>query len=404
MYIEYNRDVLGYLKSQELIDSLDHAATAMKEGNHIICTEKDEMALIISDTMSTISKKVASCFRKLYDSYSTFASVRKQVCLYIKIVPGCNICVREGACIKVSIDKTSKSAFWQRTNLILEHSDEAQYYESIIKQFNFDICPNYTATLGGGSTIAEQLDNYNNGFNIVLCISDSDKRCPGPIDGQCRINSSKSCTASCLGKTARDLIDAGNRASAICHVEILKVREIENLFFSKEILHDLAENDATKQNIAYALELAEAMDPNIWSIFDVKSGFLFQSIRKNIFLKNVFSYSFSACSNMDNNTICSKCVSCLQCDASSEYIMPLECKKHKTPDGIEKNVTCRNCSSIVVRGLGKQYLRDLFERNFMTRISLYFESFPQYLKDEWRRIAYIIVSWCCGEKLEVLGA
>ena len=403
MYIEYSKDVLRYLNSQELIDSLDHAATAMKEGNHIICTEKDEMALTISDTMSTVSKKVANCFRKLYDSYSIFASVRKQVCLYIKIIPGRNICVREGNCIKVSIDRTSKSTFWQKTNLILEHSDEAQYYESIIKQFDFDICPNYTTTLGGGATIAEQLDNYNNGFNIVLCISDSDKKCPGPIDGQCRVHPSKPCTASYLGKTARDLIDARNRASAICHVEILKVREIENLFFSKEILHDLAENDATKRSIEHVLELADTIDPNIWSVFDVKSGFLFQSIKKNIFLKNVFSYSVSTCPNMDN-AICSKCVSCPRCDASSEYIMPIECKKYRTPDGIEKNVTCRNCSSIVVRGLGKQYLEDLCERNFMTRISSYFESFPQYLKDEWRRIAYIIVSWCCGEKLEALGA
>ena len=51
MYIEYSKDVLRYLNSQELIDSLDHAATAMKEGNNIICTEKDEMALTISDTM-----------------------------------------------------------------------------------------------------------------------------------------------------------------------------------------------------------------------------------------------------------------------------------------------------------------------------------------------------------------
>lgn len=404
MYIEYAKDIMQHLSSQNVIDSLDLAATAMREGSHIISTEERDMASQICTFMRSQSIKIASYFDKLNESYSTIASIRKRVSCYIKIQMGNNICRQVGNVIEVSIDKTTTSTFWQKVDFILEHSDDEKYYKVIMKKFASDIPVNYKKSLGGGSTTVNQLLNCSSNGNIVLAIIDSDKKCPGPVENDlCRFSSTVNCKVEkLLGNTANKVIAQKNNLNATCCYYVLNVHEIENLFFSEELLKKFAQHDSSCEKLLHILKQAEQKDPDIWLLFDVKNGYEFKKIKRNKYLKYVFADSMVPCKNIIHaSRICQKCNSCDKCECQIDYATPIVCKENPHT---ETNITCASCSFKVATGLGGEFLKKLFETDFTEKVDDYFAYFQEKIKIEWEKIANIISTWCCCYRLEALGA
>ena len=355
MFIEYSQEAIDCCSNDVVIQSLLAASTAMREGNHIVCTCHAELAQQIVDLTRESNQSVARAFNKLKESFAQIAAVKKYVCVYINICTGNQISVYQNEntrIICVGIERTLYSDFWHETLLILENFQDEKPYRILYKASNIhNIEVKWEPVLGGGTTTADVVEKNVNQGKLVLCIADGDVHSPH----------------SDIGETARKIVQKAE-GHYLCRVITTNCSEVENLFFDYAILyHFNYDSDIKNQRIFDCLNKAQTLKGDILFYYDVKKGHRYKNIKDNEYLLNAFSKSIDICEN-------------------------------RRFDGVCKN--CKDCQCVVIEEMGKNYLSQLLgKRDAEPHIIAIFDSLSGSLQNEWRRIAQELTSWCCACKI-----
>ena len=352
MFIEYSQEAIDCCSNDVVIQSLLAASTAMREGNHVVCTCHAELAQQIVDLTRETNQSVARAFNKLKESFAQIAAVKKYICVYINICAGNQISVCQkgnSRVICVGIEQTLYSDFWHETLLILENFQDEKPYRILYEACNIhNIMVKWEPVLGGGTTTADVVEKNVNLGKLVLCVADGDVHSPD----------------SGIGETARKIIQKAD-GHCLCRVITTNCSEVENLFFDYAILYrfNYAE-DVKNQRIISCLDKALILKKDILFYYDVKKGHRYKNIKDNKYLLDAFAMSIDTC-------------------------------KNRQFDGVCKN--CKECQSIVVEDMGKHYLSQLLDKKEAeSQIIAIFNSFSDLLQEEWKRIAIELTSWCCA--------
>lgn len=362
MFIEYSRDAISKTPRAELEQSLLSACNAMGSGNHVVCTETRDLAGEIVHDMIKTNHCIASYFDVLREHFSEIASVKLYVTSFIKIIhgdtpPSARI-VGNKYEISIGIALTTQSEFWYKACFIAENIFDIRGYYLIYKAC-FPNGPYLKSddTLGGGTTTSNVVAQKINDGRIVLCILDSDRHFP--------TDKIKDTASKVL---ALDIPDS-------CNVIITKSREVENLFLSKKILEHLRNNRLTQRDtdILNIIQKAEEKQAEARFYFDVKSGYSYKTIANNAYLHLCFAPS------------------------------KVNCKTFTTDENCKN---CKSCNCIIIQGLGGNFFSNEILNcvSIKDNIETIYSGLPDFMKEEWRRLASAVLSWCCACKLNVLGA
>ena len=352
MFIEYSQEAIDCGFNDVIIQSLLAASTAMREGNHVVCTCHAELAQQIVDLTRESNQSVARAFNKLKESFAQIAAVKKYICVYINICAGNQISVCQNGnsrVICVGIEQTLYSDFWHETLLILENFQDEKPYRILYEACNIhNIMVKWEPVLGGGTTTADVVEKNVNQSKLVLCIADGDVHNPH----------------SDIGETARKIVQKAE-GHYLCRIITTNCREVENLFFDYAILSCFNyDEDVKNKRIFSCLDNARTLKNDILFYYDVKKGHRYKSIKDNEYLLNAFSMNINTCEN-------------------------------RRFDGICKN--CKDCQCVVVEEMGKNYLSQLLDKKEAeSQIIAIFNSFSDLLQEEWKRIAIELTSWCCA--------
>ncbi len=352
MFIEYSQEAIDCCSNDVVIQSLLLASTAMREGNHIVCTCNAKLAQQIVDLTLKSNQSVARSFNKLKESFAQISAVKKYICVYINICAGNQISVSQNEnnrIICVGIERTLCSNFWHETLLILENYQDEKPYRILYKACNIhNIMVKWEPVLGGGTTTADVVEKNVNQNKLVLCIADGDVHAPH----------------SDIGETARKIVQKAE-GHYLCRIITTNCSEVENLFFDYAILSCFNyDEDVKNQRIFSCLDKARTLKNDILFYYDVKKGHRYKNIKDNDYLLNAFSMNINTCENRRFDDIC-------------------------------KN--CKDCQCVVVEDMGKNYLSQLLgQKEAESRIIAIFDSLSESLQEEWRRIAQELTSWCCA--------
>ena len=359
MFIEYSRDAIEKTEYSILKKSLDHSCTAMRDRNHVVCTENRYVA----DRICTIMKndqQIPYFYDKLSECFSQIAAIKNEVDVFVRIVPGnasSKATTSNGKkVISIGIQRTLEKYFWRETVFVTENPSDHDAYKIICEENNpHGICIEFDPQNGGGSTTPAVIqDLTKDHYRLILCAIDGDKHNP----------------SADFGDTAKRTITA-LKNMVLCNIFVIESLEIENLFLTEEIVRCLDNNKLSSdhERIISSLKKAQCIHEKIWFFYDVKKGFRYKNIKNNQYLLEAFKCNIQSCQKD-----ISKC-------------------------------SCKSCDNIVIENFGGDYLKNVITCDRVTsQIHVLYSQFPQYMQDEWIRIAKIILSWCCAYHLNVLGA
>lgn len=358
MFIEYSRAAIEKTEHDILKKSLVHSCTAMRDRNHVVCTENRYVA----DRICTIMKndqQIPYFYDKLSECFSQIAAIKNEVDVFVRIVPGKTsprkTTLNGKQMISIGIEGTLDKYFWRETIFVTENPSDHNAYKIICEENNHHgICIEFDPQNGGGSTTSAVVLDLAKKHRPILCAIDSDRSFPGAN----------------VGPTAEHTISA-LKDIVLCHVFVIESLEIENLFLTEEIVRclDNGHLSSDHERIISSLKAAQCIDEKVWFFYDVKKGFSYKKIKRNQYLLDAFAGNIQSCKKDMS-----------KCD-------------------------CKPCDNIVIENFGGDYLINVLKCDRVTsKIHVLYSQFPQYMQDEWIRVAKTILSWCCAYQLNVLGA
>lgn len=371
MYIEIGDSIGTYLQSgandrktlDEIESILAYASCTSREGKHCIKTASRGCAQKITDFLKQQSQKVF--FNHINSKFSTYlAGIKDLVKPYIVIEKTNKKIDRRDEKIIVNTEFASRGEFWSTVGFLPENINDWRYFLRIayyekIKDSNLN-CIDFSLTPEQGSG-GRTIDTYKlrcREEKFIVAILDSD--CSYPK--QQYIPKSN---AEQFSKLNPVNFPTGTAV-------ILDVHEIENLFSSDIFLSNANVNNANKF-IGYNLPL------EIRQFYDFKTGFAYNRLFNNPYMNKKL---------VDSGIIMKLCGNLLAC--------------------LKKN---KNCSCVVVEGMGKDYLIDLFGPNinetredilkavktdFENRLKNAPENLIDPIKNEWLRIYKVFLTWFCS--------
>ena len=358
MFIEYSSDAVKNSGHSVLRKSLDYSCTAMRDGTHVVCTENRDVAERICSIMSA-EQHIYRFFDRIHEYFAQIACVKNEVDVFVRIISGTSSpkvkkMRDKKKVISIGIQQTLNEYFWRETTFVTENTVDYDAYKIIVAQSNpLGIRVKSYSQNGGGTTTAAVIKNLITENRFILCMVDSDRHYPGDKLGE---------TAKKVVKIAKD--------TPLCCVDIISSLEIENLFLTEGIICCLYGGHSFPEykKIIDSLRSARLFHGDIGFFYDVKKGYVYKKIRGNHYLLTSFQNDIQDCGrNMS------------KCD-------------------------CKECDNFVIKGLGSDFLFEVVNKDdIVTEIQKNYSFFPEHIKAEWQRIARIVLSWCCANRLEVLG-
>ena len=365
MYIEFSQEFADYFKnnpsSDLLLQILQQACSAMREGQHIVACESRIVAQSICCTAQTISEgRIVRYFHNLYFRHAEIASCKQKVTIFIRVVaPPVKLQrtkLSEQQIIEVAPEIACRSGLWQKTKLLLEDSEDDFFFEQICDYIrakeNILLPYDINSLHGGGTRTANQLHEIQESKSqLCLCIVDSDRHTP----------------SSPFGETASKVQQIYISDYPLVELIILPCHELENLFLSIGILEKITEHDGQMRKTVKIISDIVQKNNNILLFFDLKKGYKKKDIENDLFWKTYLtSYPVITCQRI------SSC-SC----------------------------TCTPCKGIVVHGFGNSYLAKIKYQGILKQLDCYFNEFHNEVQLMWKALAYNIISWCCNLKMEI---
>lgn len=354
----------------EIESILTYASFTSREGKHCIKTASRACAQKITDYLQTQSGYQKIFFSYINSHFSTYlAGIKNLVKPYIVVEKTNKKIERLEDKIIVNTEFASRCDFWNSVNFLPENIIDWRYFlriayyekmqQSILKNIDFSLTPEQGS---GGRTIDTYKFRCNEG-KFILAILDSDCSYPN----QPYIPKSN---ADQFNKLDPTIYPTGTNV-------ILDVHEIENLFSSDIFLSNGNKNNANKF-IGYNLP------PEIRQFYDFKTGFAYNRLFKNSYMNKKI---------IDSGITIKLCRNLLEC--------------------LKKN---KNCSCVVVEGMGNDYLIKLFGCNinetkkdisnavksdFENRLMGAPEDLIDPIKKEWQRIYRAFLTWFCSFKVNI---
>lgn len=378
MYIEIGDSIGAYLqlgssdkKTLDEIESiLAYACFTSREGKHCIKTASRDCAQKITEYLSAQSGPQKIFFSYINLHFSTYLAGMKDLVKPYIVIEKTNEKIKKfDEKIIVNTEFASRCEFWNSVNFLPENIVDWRYFlriayyeklkDSNLNNIDFSLTPEQGS---GGRTIDTYVFRCRE-EKFILAILDSDCTYPN----QSYIPKSN---ADQFDKLNPFLFPTGTNV-------ILDVHEIENLFSSDVFLNNGNKNNANKF-IGYNLP------PEVRQFYDFKTGFAYNRLFKNSYMNKQISDSGITIK------LCGKFFECL--------------KKNK------------NCSCVVVEGMGNDYLIKLFGSNtnetkkdildavkidFGNRLKNAPENLIDPIKKEWLRIYKAFLTWFCSYKVEI---
>ena len=357
MFIEYSKDAIENSEHGILKKSLNHSCTAMRDGTHVVCTENRDVAALISSSMKD-DQQILCFFDKLCEYFTQIAGIKNEVDVFVKIISGNTPPTKRTTSngkkeISIGVQQTLDKYFWRETTFVTENPSDHDAYKIICETNNpHGISIDFDSQNGGGTTTSAVIKDLTKSNRLILCATDGDRHCPGRVGP----------TAL---QTVQDLKDI-----ILCRIFVIKSLEIENLFLSEEIVRCLDNGHlfSDHDKIISSLKSAQNIHEDIWFFYDVKKGYRYKKIKSIRYLLESFTDNIHKCQN--DMTKCN----------------------------------CEICDNIVIGNFGGDFLTKVIGcKQITSQIPVFYAKFPQYMQNEWKRIARIILSWCCAYQINALG-
>lgn len=372
MFIEFSDNYCSALKTQQkkdLWEPIENAYYANKNKYHFISCESrlcaSELRLFAEEQGR---HDIAKLFFTIEKNLTQLHNLKENLAIYSVIYPKPSLLKKKGKEIQLGVKEASKNEYWTRTCFVPENIDDDCFFrmiidakkemkDSILCGLNYSYEPNN----GGGSTTCETLKRIESENHFGFGILDSDFKDPTKEKK--------------LGATA-DKVNKENFLPNIGFI-ILKIHEIENLFYSSSFIRKYTSGD-TKQEIMEAHDLIKSVYPDYERFFDAKSGYTVQhAVNKYLFLSPILK------------------------------LKKIDCVQHQSDK--DNCFTCTNCQKYLIRGCAgeiKKGLKDDFydakeKKTFhINKLIPLISSSPDYIKQEWTRIFENTISWCCYSNFE----
>lgn len=375
MFIEFSEDFSKSLSSfdpVEVEEIFQRARLASKDGYHIISCQNKKTAYTIIEFIHEKSKILESFFHEVLDYISEINTLKKQFSLYISIISNSqtNLNVKPEDEVKIGMDIAKSASFWKQLQLLVEYSRDAVFYDWItkyVKEKNKNlkkIKTSFNVMNGGGGTTHREMLRLNTEKQMVLCFLDSDKKFPEQEE---------------YGATAKDFSETDR--SGISDFYVMKAHELENLFFSRNIVLDLhkkgegkpkekEQRKKTFDEIEKKISFVESNVKNFRLYFDVKKGYKKKDIVGIRYLQNALGVN-AYCANKRKtcNKECDVCCEPVIAGYGTEYLLLIKCKYSGN-------------------------IRDLFRDA---------ETLNELQKQEWELIGKKLISWSCSYKYNSHG-
>lgn len=375
--------------NSEIIPVLEFFAWACRAGKHIIAGDRKAFESIAT------SNHIAPETQKLYSNLSrllpTLSPIRDELFAYIEIgdksIRSTIDQSTDKYIIKLPITFFSDSCNVQKTFLLCENLDDAEFYDFIGIAYKHhagmkDILTRFEKLNGGGSTTAsvyrQKAQSTKDDQRLVLCILDSDKVAP---------NSSRGSTANDV-KTFHENNFARLENLASMKYHILESRELENIIpftYIKKAFHD----DVNKLQVIESLQKFHFDSTQVQDT-KLEQAYLFLDIKEGTSLNKIISKLKDSKDKIFWDEIANKIINnylnCLVNESCSETL-PKDSKGKKT--------LCSPCS--ISLGLGSQALDKINEWIAKNEKNTLAEDVWNHLspfqQSEWEKIGRLLVSW-----------
>ena len=362
-------DKLMSSPSNETIRALNNVAMARRMGIHLIYAEPSVFEYLKDcELLELDSRKI---FSKLFSKYPEIKVYKDKLKRCIELVADDNIMHPELAdgkkIIRVSINIFENYGLLTEFILLSENLDDCSIYKLIgnIYLYWFGLTKLQVRCfdmLGGGNTTADQYKSIQRSRNrLLLCIVDSDKKCP----------------ASTGGDTFLKLRRLHNPDELLCEYLTVDVHEIENII-PISLYREASKHDVNILNgLTFLEKIEEQGDFQCLMCFDYKNGIRISNLVEGRKSKTYIEYWY----NIINSFGLIDCNDIKQIGIFNQ----LDSNEQKKAD------------RVIIKGLGTNVLNTILQK-VLTDIEFdeVSEKIPDYLKRQWIDIGELVVAWGCG--------
>ena len=370
-----HESLIEELDKDNNIAILEQLALSRRKGNHIVTGSRKTLQKL--SQCENLSKVAQGIYGKLYNKLTTVANTLNRLPTRVEIISGDifeTLHQNNIQIIKVSTQYLIDLNF-NKTTFLAENLNDIKFYETLaqvyINQNRLGLIPiKFNPIGGGGQTTAQQLEVIlKRKEELCLSILDSDRKSP-----HCTIG----CTAKALENTYKKYADKQSMsyskyANYFCKIEILNVREIENLIPSlmyPEILNKRPERSKAVSSIQ---QLTQSSVSEAMKYIDIKRGTTLANILKDRHKTDFFKFWSNICNNYQY--------------LNNECLDNQKCFKANN----------KECNCIITHPFGDNILEMIMDLCLSkTSPKRIYEEIDHELKSEWEKIGEIITSWCCG--------
>ncbi|MCY9068482.1 hypothetical protein D3797_020015 [Bacillus subtilis] len=395
MLIKIDESIVDYIERERCkpedstIVALNNLAKAHQEGNHIVIASVSTLEKIINYTV--LDNSTIFIYKSILSKVSTLGAYQKVLSDYIITSITKEIKVEtsnEKNIYYVPIDYFQKYQRLNKTVLICENPVDYKFYLGLAKKYlksetDYNLDLSYSMANGGGDTTHQVLEHHMKENEIILIVSDSDKKYSTDNYGE---------TQKKIQKVYNE-----NKRKCICYLINLDVREMENLVSPS--LYMLSEGSEGRNKLDFMLNIEndEGLVETL-RYFDWKDGIRY----KNLNNKNILEYfkpvieiysAFQSISvSIDDYPV-------IQKNNREEVLIPGFGSKiterfthYVLNDGLEERLAKMKMMS----GLPLKNIED-FENKIEIKNEL-FKNSPEYIKNDQIKICKKLIAWGCREK------
>ena len=352
---------------QDLVVGLSLLAHSRRYGNHLLFAEKSTVVAIVES--AHLSAADRAVFSRLLTRLPEKGALVRKLNHWVELIaaPGVSeVVTRQGSqrVLRMSIGKFTGPQSVSPTCLLCEGEVDPRFYRFIAEASAEHlgvrgIQLQYEARGGGGVHIGNEYRKLQEeDERLVLCIVDSDRRYP----------------ESELGATATGVREADNPRAPRTMFRVLECHESENLLPTKLILQ-YSDNSGMHQEDSRVLAALEASaKSDVLFYIDVKDGLSAKSIlyTTDARLREYWESLVRPTPTVGTNI--AKCRGGIKCARAQQ------------------------CRCEILKGMGDGLLSGVLDMVALRgpRQPIIFAALRPQLREEWRALGALVVSWCCA--------
>lgn len=353
-----------------IIEALTKIASSYRRGNHLIFAPRNSLKVL--KQCEALAETTRNIYNSLLNHYAQLGPLRDfglKVEVRAQIDKIKTESINDQKILCISAAHVANTSMTEETILLAESQNDVRFYKrlaevSIHQKRNIIIKCDPRG--GGGSTIVSEFQSIVDRQNrLCLCIVDSDRKYP----------------QASMSETAKQLMKKykyENLAPPLCHCEVLKPHEVENLIPTRYLDEAIKSDPNRLNNVTFLEALESSDDREARSYLDLKDGLKLGPIIQNESAYTAYWKSI---------------VFCLQ--AHTHQVSPTCWTKPHCTDK-------EKCNCLIISGFGDKILDEVLAHpNFHHTGSSHkvYEALKEPLKTEWANLGQIIEAWCCGGNL-----